>query len=509
MKNIFKLSFIALIVFTIQSCDDYLDVNTSPNEALLSDTSPDIVLPAAQTLTFNQFTNRMNRLGNLFTAHWGGNVVSVGDPFGNEFRFNVTSTFYDDVWEVLYRRTSNFTNIINYTDGTTKDWSNYKAISYILRSFYHQYITDLYGDSPYSEMHLRSDNLTPAYDSDVTIYKALISDIDTALELIANAEANAEAPGNRDGIYNGNMTEWVKFANTLKLRMALRGRSNSAEASYFSNIISNMDAAGDMFIDTDALINPGYADDADKQNPFYATYGFEPGNAADATLRNFVVATKHVIDFMDGDQGTDDTFSNYPVDSRLKRLFDPAAEGSDPDGYFGIEQNQLFADVPSGQKLNLLGPGLIESSTQSGKVFTLAESKFLQAEAQEAGLLSGSAKTSFEAGITASFNMLGANIGTYLNDINSIDGLGWDASSNKLEAIITQKWAALGGTNGIELWIEHTRTGFPATPLPFGSSDASQPTRLLYPQTEVTGNATNVSIQSRSDAFNTAPFWAN
>lgn len=500
MKNIFKLSFIALIVFAFQSCDNYLDVNTSPNTAQLTDTSPDIVLPAAQTLTYNQFTNRMNRLGNIFTGHWGGNVVSVGDPFGAEFRFNMSSTFYNDIWDVLYRRTSNYTNIINYTDGSGKDWSNYKAISYILRSFYHQYITDLYGNAPYTEMHMRSDNLTPEYDSDVFIYKALINDIDTALALIANATVDAEDPGSRDAIYNGTMTEWVKFANTLKLRMALRGRSNASEATYFSNIITAMNTAGDAFIDANATIDPGYADDSDKQNPFYAAYGFAPGGGAQTGLRNTVVATKHVIEFMDGT-------TNGVVDSRLQRLFDPATGGAF--AYFGIEQNQLFADVPTNQKLNLLGPGLIQSSTQVGQVFTLAESKFLQAEAQEAGLLSGTAKNSFEEGIAASFNMLGAAIGTYLTDINTVSGLGWDASANKLEAIMTQKWAALGGTNGIELWIENTRTGFPVTPLPFGSSDADQPTRLLYPQSEVTGNATNSPIQGRSDAFNSAPFWAN
>ncbi len=508
MKNIFKLSFIALIVFTFQSCEDYLDVNTSPNQALISDTSPDIVLPAAQTLTYNQFANRMNRLGNLFTGHWGGNVVSFGDPFGSEFRFNMSSSFYSDNWDVLYRRTSNYTNIINYTDNSNDDWSNYKAISYILRSFYHQYLTDLYGDSPYTEMHFRNENLTPAYDSDVFIYKSLISDIDIALALIANAPSDALDPGSRDGIYSGVMSDWVKFANTLKLRMALRGRSNTTgEAAYFSNIITAMDVANDQFIDTNATINPGYADDANKQNPFYAAYGFEPNTSplVPATFRERIVATKHIIEFMDH---TNVNNTNGVDDNRLERLFAPASAGAET--YFGIEQNQLFADVPSGQKLSFLGPGLIQSSTQDGQLFTLAESKFLQAEAQEAGLLSGTAKTSFEQGITASFNMLGAGSAVgYLAAINTVPGLGWDASGTKLEAIMTQKWLALGGTNGIELWIEHTRTGYPAIPLPFGSSDVAHPTRLLYPQSEVTGNAGNSTIQSRSDAFNTAPFWAN
>jgi len=516
MKNIFKFSFIALVFATVTSCNDYLDVNENLNSPTLAQSTPDTSLSGAQAETIRPLVRRMNTLGNVFMQQWGGNVVSIGDPFGSEIRYQMSSSFYDDVWNTVYRRTSDLTNIIEFNN--EKDWSNYKAIAYILRSYHLQYMVDLYGDVPYTEMHMRSENLTPSYDNSLSVYQNLNEDVDKALALIAAAPATTETVGNRDGVFGGSMAEWTKFANTLKLRLAIRGRSssNATASTYFNNVIANLNTSGAAFIDANVMYNPGYTNDAAaKQNPFYNANGFTTSGAQTGN-RNVIVATKYIIDYMDGNQGAGDGNTTYPVDSRLQRLFSPATGGTDPDGYFGIEQGQLFADVPSGQKLNLLGPGLINTDPAIGSAsdayfFTLAESKFLQAEAQEAGILAGTARDSFEDGVNASFATLGATPGGYLASAHAIDGLGWDATTNKLEAIMTQKWLALGGINGIETWIEHSRTGFPNVPLPFTATDAAMPVKLLYPESEVTGNTTNVPSQDRNTAFSsvTAAFWAN
>ena len=72
---------------------------------------------------------------------------------------------------------------------------------------------------------------------------------------------------------------------------------------------------------------------------------------------------------------------------------------------------------------------------------------------------------------------------------------------------MTQKWIALAGINGIESWIEYTRTGFPDIPLSTISEQTSKPNRLLYPASEYSTNSANVPNQPASDAFNTKIFW--
>ena len=144
-------------------------------------------------------------------------------------------------------------------------------------------------------------------------------------------------------------------------------------------------------------------------------------------------------------------------------------------------------------------------------MLTASESYFLQAEAVVRSYLTGNAKALFQSGIQASFDLLqvSASGAGYIAASDGLDGIGWDGSPNKIQAIMTQKWIALNGINGIESYIEYTRTGFPATAV---STVAITPTgdlpkRLLYPTSELTGNSANVPNVSLSQIFTQGPFW--
>lgn len=135
---------------------------------------------------------------------------------------------------------------------------------------------------------------------------------------------------------------------------------------------------------------------------------------------------------------------------------------------------------------------------------------FLQAEAVQRNLLPGVAKNLYESGITESYKFFGlsaADATAYYNQAISL--VNWNASTgNEIEAIINQKWIALNGINGIETWIENTRTGFPAhVPLSTVAPGTSRPVRLLYPSSEISGNTANVPAQNESQAFTSRVFW--
>src|SRR5690606_12812535 len=140
---------------------------------------------------------------------------------------------YAAIWNNTYVRTTTFSLIINNEDPV---YTNYNAIARIMKTYYFQYLVDLYGDIPYSEAHQLGANIQPSYDDDEAIYGSLLEELNTAISLINNAPMEAIAPGSEDVIMGGNMGQWVKFANTLKLRLLLRQEATGTYNSQFASL---------------------------------------------------------------------------------------------------------------------------------------------------------------------------------------------------------------------------------------------------------------------------------
>jgi hypothetical protein len=175
--------------------------------------------------------------------------------------------------------------------------------------------------------------------------------------------------------------------------------------------------------------------------------------------------------------------------------------------YFGAIVLRLVSETSK------LGPGMLQAYNMSAPIFTDFESLFLQAEAVERDLISGDAKALYESAITQSILYEGgspADAATYLLD--SVPLVNYDNTTNKLQAIITQKWVALNGVSPMPIWTDYRRTGFPDF-LHF-TADAARlndtpPVRLLYPQTEISTNNDNVILQGTINLFSSKIFWQN
>ncbi|NHN26052.1 SusD/RagB family nutrient-binding outer membrane lipoprotein [Flavobacterium jejuense] len=501
--NLKNISFTLLATFVLVSCDNYLDINESPNGPSGQKLVPEIVMPGAQTTTSATLLTTMNILGNTMVSTWSGNAQQIQTPYSNEFQYLVTPEFYGNIWENLYERTSNFTHIIEFED--EKNYDYHKASSLILRAYYFQYLVDLYGDIPYSEAHGRGNKLFPSYDDAETVYFSLISDINKAILLIDNTNvATVVSMGASDPMLGGDMDMWKKFGNTVKLRLLVRmmdkAQTDSSLDTFITNEIADINTTGMLLTSGENItINPGYSDEANRMNPFAATFGYTPGNfgttSQQTTSNTATGPTTFLVDFLNGT-------TTGVIDPRLDELY--TLRGS---------QSVITGNIQGGND-NLpsrLGPGLLNSATQDGYIMTASEALFLQAEANHRGYLTiGNAKSYYDAAVQASFDML--NSGNANNIINSgINLLDWNASTgNEIETIITQKWIALGGTNGIETWIEFNRTGFPSNmPLPVSTSRTQRPYRLLYPSSEYVGNSSNVTPynQTTQTAFTEKIFW--
>lgn len=494
---------IPLVALAFFSCDNYLDINENPNQATESNVNPKLTLAAAQSASYSPLVRRMNELGSVFMNHWGPNVNSFTGGYAEEFGITMSNNFYEDIWTSVYRSTYEYSRIINYPSA---DYDNHKAIAKIMKSFYFQYLVDIYGDIPYSQAHQGVAVPFPAYDDDQAIYRDLIVQLDSAIDMINNAPSTTVSVGAEDVMLAGNMQNWIKFANTLKLRILLREATKAETDATTATYLTDQFAALDQnFINFDLTINPGYSNGSDsRQNPWInLMWELNLNSAGDRVERNtyrFRRASSHVASQL----------NNNPPDPRRSRLF--TVTGGN---VVGVQQGSATGPLT----LSGFGPGLMVEHDQDGYVMLLAESLLLQAEAAERGYISGNPQVLFDAAITASMNRMGIfddpvlglfPVSDYIAAVNVVPAKGYAASTDKIEAIMYQKSIALCSINGLESWIEYTRTGYiNNVPMPLGATSptGAKPMRLMYPTSELASNSANVPALSVNQSFTTAPFW--
>lgn len=491
MKKILKYTTLLLVIVLMASCQEFLDVNDDPNNPV--SVTPDLVLPVAQVYTANimqgNTVRRLNMLGNMMMYNWSQSDGYAWYP--DEFKYNVTSSFYQGIFNDSY---SNALKQYQILDQLEAPYDYYRAIAKIMKAYHFQLLVDCYGDVPYTEALMRSQEATPVYDDAQTIYADLITELDTAIMLINNAITPVE-PGADDAIFGGDMTNWKKFANTVKLRILVRQASMSGKEGYIKGEFDKITAEGSGFVTTDVTVNPGYVKEENKQSPFWNYFGED---VAGTETMNYKAtsATKFILEYL-----------AELNDPRLDSLYEKPATG-----HLGVPQGLLDYDTPivdafMPEFVSNIGPGLLQGPDQDAMIYTLAECYFNLAEARLKGLLTAGpeAKALYEMGIQASFDNLGVgDASSYYGQVKDL--VGWDASSDKLQAIITQKWIAVNGQTAEQSWFDYSRTGFPKNlPLSLLASTPDRPVRLFYPAGEYSSNGANVPKQP--DAFTEKIFW--
>jgi hypothetical protein len=422
--------------------------------------------------------------------------------YTDEFKYNVTSTFYQTIFNNTYSNALKQYQVL-YNLGEGFDY--YKAISMIMKSYHFQLLVDCYGDIPYSEALGRSLLATPKYDDAETIYEDLIVQLTDAITMIKDADeaAQKEVPGADDAMFGGAMGEWIKFANTVKLRILVRQSDMTGRGTYITDEIDAINAEGSGYITSNVGVNPGFiAKESGKQNVIWdQLYKDYTGN--ETMNWKATCATDFILDFL---TTTDDP--------RIDMLYEKPATG-----HLGVPQGLLDYDTPvidayMHQFVSNIGPGIMKTADQDAIIFTLAESYFNQAEGALKGYdFDNTVQELYQMGIEASFLFLGLTseqASAYY--LQSIDNVSYVFSTDKTEAIITQKWLAVNGINAEQSWFDYNRTGFPSgIPIPLNYTKTSdRPVRLMYPSGEYSSNGDNVPTQDNpSIAFTSKIFWAN
>jgi len=370
-----------------------------------------------------------------------------------------------------------------------------------MKALHFQILVDTYGNIPYSQALQGLSSAQPAYDDAKTVYEDLFKQIDAALTLFNDADKFAAQggtvlnPGANDIMFKGDIGKWRRFANTLKLRMLLRQSEKADRQAFVQAQLASIKASGYGFLKSgeNAAVNPGYANSAGQQSPFYGTYGYQV-NGQPIEAYNVNRGNKYGINFY---QSTNDP--------RLAEFYAPVTGTTFNGTFFGTIAPLVNSQVSG------IGPGLLNNVNQPAYILTSHEAFFLQAEAAQRSFIAGDPKALYQQAITESFVNVGltaADAVTYHSQATA--NVGWDSSTDKIQAIITQKWASLNGWSPFEAWSDYRRLGIPNVPISQDPSTSVKqiPVRLLYPQSEFNYNSTAVKAQGEVSQFTTKIFWA-
>ena len=471
MKKMKNLFLIILLLAISTSCEDFEGWNVDKKNP--SEVPADFLVTSAEYTIFLRLTS-----------------ISVNYNIYRYYIQNVGSTTYQDepnydlrnrdiggtMWIYFYRDILNdlaeAKRIVTDGNDLPADKANKLGQIELLEVFAWHVLVDTFGDCPYTEALNVNENLIPKYDDDQAIYTDLLRRIDQALVTL---QAGGTGFADADLIYGGNSDSWIKFGNSLKLKLAVR--IADADAGLASAKASEAMAAGVFESDADNFAYPFEADPPNT-NPLWTS--LVQSGRSDFIVANTMVDL--IVPLNDPRTTTylDDNITPY--------------EG----GIYGV--NSPFANYTH------IGPLFLESDLP-GLLMSYSEVQFLMAEAIERGLVAGDAEAYYNEGVTSSIKFYGgsdADATAYLAQPTVSYASGnWD------ERIGVQKYLALYMTNGFESWASWRMLDWPKMNIA-GGALIPVPRRYVYPNDEPNINGTNYDAASAAmggDELDSRVFW--
>ena len=489
IKTIIRAVALIAVVSASTGClDNFEDYNRNPNEATDDELERDNYLVGSkltklQNMVIPSEEHLYQFVEALEGGSYGGYVEATVDSWETKFStFNPTTDWLKAPFvDVITETYPAYRGIINKTDDEVA-----VALANVLRVAIMNRLADAYGSIPYSKIvEDKKERLTVPYDTQQEAYTQMFKELDTALEALErNRDLSTEAFGEYDQVYNGNLKKWIKYANSLKLRMAMR-------LSYIDEQTAKAKAA-------EAIAAGVITENADNAK-------LQPELNRTTLLWN---------SWQDHAIGADILcYMNGYKDPRMEKMF----LANDVGDYVGI---RIGIDVTSKSQAVSKYSNMIVASDTPYLWFNAAEATFLRAEYELRWGSEETARSLYEAAVRLSFEERGASgadaylaqtdvkpapytdpVGNYSAMAQSDIGIPWvDGAENferNLERIIVQKWIAIFPL-GVEAWSEHRRTGYPRL-LPAvedksgGTVDLAQGARRLpYPVEEYDKNNANL-----------------
>lgn len=472
----YKIYILLWACLSFGSCSkEFEKINTNPN-------APEQV--DAQFLLSNILWNAANN--NAVDAWNAGNFLAqltAKHNFNEIDRYDIRTN--TELWNKTYLLLNDVKSLETLAENGNQ---TYKGIALVMRAFLFATLTDLWGDVPYSEAikGTSDNNFSPKYDTQEEIYtgnEGILQTLRDAVTILDGSRNNLPIKG--DLIYNGNVDQWIRFANSLRVRYLLRVSNKINVASEMQTIVSsNLLMQSNM---DNSLV------------PYLAT---APSQWFVHTIREGDYSGVRMSSMIDS------VLTNLN-DPRLQVWFKPtsASVGMGMPVYKSIPNGLGPASIGQYDLADVSTLGAIFRDQPAGVNAVLmlySELQFALAEAAQRGLIGGSAQMYYENGIQASFDYYNTTMpSNYLVQSE----VAWDGSLSK---IITQKWLA-SMLVGYEGWFNYRRTGFPVLKQAVDNVNNDMvPVRYRYPDTEKAVNPNNYNAAvSRigGDTYNIKVWW--
>ena len=461
MKNkVYSLLFLVVLASALQGCNKWEEYNTNPygvtNDMLAADFNDvGAYFPTIQQGIYNNtcmWAWEMQTAQNLTADTWCG-YMQAPTPFQNNINPStlfLIRSWVCGMWDLTYRDVMSpiFTSIENRAE----DYPHFYAVAQILRAVAMIRVSDSYGPVVYSKYGTSATGAS--FDTQEEAYNHVFEELDAAKAALK--KFMADYPGAKpfqpfDLLLGGDFEKWVRFANSIQLRAAMRL----------------------------VKVKPALA--RQKAEAAVADGVLEEGTVS-VVGKGWVHPLSTLVDWTDCCMNAvmESILCGYE-DPRLPKYFKEAQDASLGAKYKGIRMGIQIdvKDTYVGHSFPNFGggdPGLIMSS---------AEVWFLRAEGALRGWsnMGGTAQSLYEKGVQTSFAQWGAgDAAAYLasdkvpadyvdpknpaNNIaakNTVSPKWIESASNeeKLQKIIIQKWIATY-PDGMEAWSEQRRTGYPA-----------------------------------------------
>lgn len=529
MKKLYSLILTVVAVVAVSSCskDDFKEkyVDPSKTTSVSCDKLMTGVFMSGRSYTFNKYW-RMYTWDNYFAKL----SQTIGTSTNSGSMYYINDGYAADRWNNFYTILRNY----RVMQENEKEGDRiYLALAEVFLYDHLSQLVDIFGPVPFEEACYLpvTGNIATSlakYDSDVELYKMMLTNLDALYTEIGTLKENL-SPENesalpkQDFINGGDLEKWQRYANALLLRLGVHvaaqgelvAEGKAAVAKAAGRLLpTNWENSIRLISDFDGFND--WEDFRDSWKDINAT-------ASQGIINAFQVT------------GSDDP--------RLKVVYIPNEEGK----YFGEgyhetteEQNEhsTYDQYADRYYARVNYATFTYNNLFKSPIFSAAEAWFLLAEAYQQNYASGNAETAFKNAIAASIEQYyDENVnsdqskatapgGEYFlkftqSDVPSnADALAfaadiWNAYGNKLEGILTQKWAHFGVTQPTQAWTDIRRTGYPALNYPTDSGAgvkyANIVNRVKYPADESDHNKANyeankANVDGDSEAF--VLFWA-
>lgn len=501
MKNILYFLLAALLIFSAGCTEDFAEINTDPKNLTADALGQGEFGLIFATALYTPVHIGLNDRGSFQLAHSlfadiYSNYMATTAPNFDSDKFTLVGNWLNGAYVDFYRDAA---PAIKYVEDYSAEngYAVENAIAKVWKVFAYHRITDYWGPIPYSQFG-NGENTVP-FDDQEAIYKDFFATLDEAISVLKSNSTSTSFLGANDVVYKGNVGKWLKLANSLRLRLAMRVRyadpglaKSNAEAAVASGVIESNGDNG--FVLTSNNWRNGYTT--------ITQWGeFRMSADMESILKGY-------------------------KDPRIAQYFAPAANpdaSDDPPGvsfpYEGMRNGQSKEDK-QGISFNTLASDMApiyttaETAGPNWPLIKASEVFFLRAEGALLGwnMGGGSAQSYYESGITASFEEYGlsatdlsgndyvsstntpANLNASTPPVSTIP-VAFNAAGSQeqqLEQIITQKWISLY-PNSWEAWAERRRTGYPTLYPRLNTDDPAIPVtaiprRVPYTSTEYDNN---------------------